>query len=207
MPKNNSRNIKIRLMKQSDLGDVANLHQDVFSGFFLSSLGTEFLVAMYYYFLCMDNTLCLIAYWNKTIAGFAVGSINKTYIKKSAKIISNLPALIKIGFKILLSLKLKYYKQIYQKVKNYSKVANEYNTVFLRSIAVQKNSQNKGIGKLLLEKIESEAIKLKANKIKLTTDKIKNINVIKFYKKNSYSISKTVVQRGRRKLLLFEKNI
>lgn len=194
-------------MKQSDLGDVANLHQDVFSGFFLSSLGTEFLVAMYYYFLCMDNTLCLIAYWNKTIAGFAVGSINKTYIKKSAKIISNLPALIKIGFKILLSLKLKYYKQIYQKVKNYSKVANEYNTVFLRSIAVQKNSQNKGIGKLLLEKIESEAIKLKANKIKLTTDKIKNINVIKFYKKNSYSISKTVVQRGRRKLLLFEKNI
>lgn len=183
----NNKDLKLISLSVENLDDLVDLHIKTFNGFFLTSLGSDFLKTYYDACLSNENTIALgvIDEKNKVI-GFAIGALNafgyhkKVLFKNIHKFIYSLfvACLIKPKSIFRLILNLNKSPRKFDK-KNYSE---------LMSIAVLPSLKGLGIGKLLLTKFE-ETAKLKgAKQCALTTDYYNNDLVIEFYKKNNYEV-------------------
>lgn len=188
--------------KQEDIQQIVDIHLMRFPHFFLSSLGSEFLITFYKAFLQKPGILLVLKEAGE-IRGFAAGSRdNRGFFKQL--LLNNFAGFLFSGVLILLTKPLAL-KRIAVNMSKKSSGKKFY--AELLSIATLKNS--KGYGKLLLEEFEKEiAGNNPANlPISLTTDFDDNDKAITFYKNAGYEVSEVFESYARRKMYRFTKRI
>lgn len=166
----------------SDIDEIVDVHLKELSGNLLPSLGQRFLTALYKDFLLEKETILLV-FRNRELKGFVLGVIN--FPDLFAKIIKH--KFIKYSYLLSLSV-----------IKNPLLIKNIIETLFYTKISgktesgaelvvicVKKKYQNKGIGSLLLRRLETVLRDKKISTYKVSTTK-DNLISNKFYLRNGF---------------------
>ena len=149
----------VRTASVKDVPKMVQLHLEVFSGYFLSKLGSRFLSAYYKLVIEYDGSCCLIAMDKEgELVGLAVGFINsrKFYRQMMLKwyifiiptiygVLTN-PDLIA---RTLVNLK---------RVTNLS-LNNNQTSIAMELASIAVSNHNRGIGTILMQEFKNEYIK------------------------------------------------
>lgn len=196
----------IRNANENDIEGIVRMHCSAFKGFFLTSLGADFLKFYYLNFVRSKETVTLVAEDGNRVVGFSAATTNcKGFNSRLIK--SNL-----FGF-CMLTLKLIFTnpKALLRLVKNLTKKSSEIDDneeyAELYSIGVDQSQQGKGIGKLMLTKTEVALKHKGVEKVSLTTDYNENEHAIGFYKSMGYKTLYEFVTYPNRKMYRFIKTL
>lgn len=173
-----------KLISQSDIKEVIRVHNSAFEGFFLTELGSDFLLQYYKSLASSSDGVLIGAYQNSRLIGFCA-ACTKSAGFNSKLIKDNIIAFCIIGIKLLLTRP----GSLYRLFKNLSKTGDtddDGKYAELMSIAVDKGVQNSGAGKLLVTALESYLKAKNIDMLSLTTDKHNNFNTLQFYKKRGF---------------------
>lgn len=192
----------IREAVLDDLEQLVDVHFSAFSGFFLTSLGRNFLI-QYYKIYIKYSHIAFVAEVDNSIEGFVVGSNSSVDfyndLKKEA-VCFFIPILMNI---VNIHLFRKIWSRFFsiflkRKVNNSIKAYENLNE--LTSIGVNQNDKNRGLGSKLLAEYEDYCIRNNISGITLTTDADDNDKVLNFYKKFGYSIDQQFAQDHKRNM-------
>ena len=192
--------MKVRKAVLKDIPKVVSIHEERFSGFFLSSLGSAFLKIFYTAFLKSPAVL-LVLEDDDEVKGFAAGSRdNRGFFKKLLK--NNIFQFAFAGLKLLFSRPL----ALKRMAANSSK-SKKSDLIFAELLSIATLKNKKGYGKILLDEFEKEISSQNIDKlpISLTTDFDENIKVVEFYKDCGYQIHEIFESFQRRKMYRFIK--
>ena len=201
-----STKIEIRTASNLDVMSIVSIHQDAFDGFFLTSLGTDFLKFYYSRFLACADATILCALDGERVVGFAAlaencNGFNGRLVK------NNLFPFALLSIKMLFTSP----KSLLRLVKNLTKKSSDIRDVAdyaeLFSIGVLGTEQGKGIGKLLLATSEEYVRTNHIAKISLTTDYYNNDQTIGFYKTMGYQELYEFIAYPDRKMYRFIKEL
>ena len=175
----------IRKATINDVDTIVEIHLNAFEGFFLTSLGAEFLRFYYSCFVRSNETVTMIAEENGVIYGFSVSSkfckgFNSRLIK------SNLIAFGLLSFKLLLIKPISLLRLVKNLSKKGENVIDNEDYAELYSIGVCKSAQGKGVGKMLLLKSEQVMKEEGVTRVSLTTDFDNNEQAVGFYHSMGY---------------------
>ena len=178
--------ISIRVATVNDVASIVAIHQKAFPDFFLTSLGTDFLI-LYYNCMCQsDDAITLCAEKDGQVIGFSTCAYVSHGFNK--KLIKNNPVRFGLmGVRLLFTQP----KAIVRLIKNFDKESSDSEIVDkgeyaeLYSIAVSPECQGVGAGKMLLLATE-EDVKEHNKAISLTTDYYHNEKTIGFYHSLGY---------------------
>lgn len=198
--------MKIRTVKISESRILADIHMESFKGFFLTSLGTHFLVT--YYKSCIKSiesiAICAIDE-NENMIGFSVGCIHsKGFQKRLIK--QNLGAFILQGIIIFFSKPLAI-KRLFNNIGKITDKNDNGNYAELLSIGVLPTHNGQGIGNELMKRFEEEALNKGCSEIALTTDYYGNSKVLQFYESKGYEIYYEFITYPKRKMYKLKKKI
>jgi ribosomal protein S18 acetylase RimI-like enzyme len=196
----------LKNINQDNVNDIARIHLISFSGFFLSSLGLNFLKIYYSSCLKNKNTIAIGLFDEcGNLQGFAIGTSNASGFQKEIlinnfyKFFISLIRMIILRPSILIRLVFNLNKSPQKRdLKDYAE---------LLSIAVLPNLKGYGYGKMLLDEFEFNAKKMGVNKVALTTDFYDNDTVINFYTTNNYRIYYDFMTYPNRKMYKMIKNL
>lgn len=175
----------IRKATINDVDTIVEIHLNAFEGFFLTSLGAEFLRFYYSCFVRSNETVTMIAEENGVIYGFSASSkfckgFNSRLIK------SNLIAFGLLSFKLLLIKPISLLRLVKNLSKKRENVIDNEDYAELYSIGVCKSAQGKGVGKMLLLKSEQVMKEEGVTRVSLTTDFDNNEQAVGFYHSMGY---------------------
>lgn len=175
----------IRKATINDVDTIVEIHLNAFEGFFLTSLGAEFLRFYYSCFVRSNETVTMIAEDNGVIYGFSASSkfckgFNSRLIK------SNLIAFGLLSFKLLLIKPISLLRLVKNLSKKGENVIDNEDYAELYSIGVCKSAQGKGVGKMLLLKSEQVMKEEGVTRVSLTTDFDNNEQAVGFYHSMGY---------------------
>ena len=190
--------IHVRTASVNDVPKMVRLHLEVFSSYFLSKLGFQFLSRYYKLVIEYNESCCLIAMdKDGELIGLAVGFINsrKFYQKMMLKwhifvipIIYGLLTNPDLIARTLVNLK---------RVTNLS-LNNKQTSIAMELASIAVSNHNRGIGTVLMQEFKNETYKKDINKIKLYTDYDDNSSVIQFYTKHEFRITSFDIRLNRR---------
>lgn len=177
----------IRKAKIDDVNDIVSIHCSAFKGFFLTSLGPQFLKLYYSCFIKSNETITMIAENDEKILGFSSSAkVCKGFNRRLIK--SNVFDFGLLSFKMLFTNPM----ALYRLVKNLTKIGDsvEDNAEYaeLYSIGVINDAQGMGIGKKLLAESEQVMKKDGVERVSLTTDYYNNEQAIGFYHAVGYEV-------------------
>lgn len=199
-----NKEISLRKLNVNDVEDMAVIHFHSFKGFFLTSLGQNFLKVFYKEVLKHKDGIGIGAFdEQEKMLGFAVGAQqNRGFYKKIIK--SNGFGLAWVAFPELV----KDPAKIIRLVRNLmSKGDQDYNnSPILLSICVKRSQEAKGIGRKLLSEFENVLKELAYNSLILFTDTHNNNYPNQFYQNNNYILVKSFLQ-GKREMNLYYKKL
>lgn len=183
---------------------VADIHEKAFRGFFLTLLGKPFL-RIFYGALLQDKSTIFYS-WNKEgeILGFLFASTSPKGLYKKI--------FLKHIFRFSIQLFFVFSKRISllgRLIKSYSagKLINpRVGYAALLSIAVSPDYSGRGIGKLLLIKLEKDLIKHGINGYYLTTDANNNYATNQFYLNFGFKLNGSYSQ-GKRLMNIYVKDL
>lgn len=189
----------IRKATINDVDTIVEIHLNAFEGFFLTSLGAEFLRFYYSCFVRSNETVTMIAEENGVIYGFSASSkfckgFNSRLIK------SNLIAFGLLSFKLLLIKPISLLRLVKNLSKKGENVIDNGNYAELYSIGVCKSAQGKGVGKMLLLKSEQVMKEEGVTRVSLTTDFDNNEQAVGFYHSMGYETLYEFVTYPNRKM-------
>ncbi len=194
--------ISVRKLYPNDAKAIALLHHQSFKGFFLTSLGINFLEVFYRSVLLHRQGLGFGVFKESELVGFSLGAQQNTGFYTSvikqhwlSLIWSALP-------KLLNPLKVKRLLSSFRSPQD----STFTNVPVLLSICVSKNHESKGFGGQLLQIFESDLLKLGHKSLLLSTDADNNVSVNKFYQHNNYTFVKSYFQ-GKREMNLYYKQL
>lgn len=197
----------IERAEKSDAGIIASLHKDNINKGFLSSLGKSFLRSLYIYLI--KKELVIVERDGKKITGFVSYSYDSSGIIK--RFIYSRPLVL---FTILFSLikKPSLFRSLFETIKapvksnDQSQLNETLPTGELLSISVDPKYQKSGIGAILLSALEAELRRsnIKAYKV-VAGNKLAGAN--KFYRKNGFTLAKTICIHSNSLSSLYVKNI
>lgn len=175
----------IRKAKIEDVNDIVNIHCSAFSGFFLTSLGSQFLKFYYSCFIKSNETFTMVAEDEGKILGFSVSTkVCKGFNSRLIK--TNLFDFGLLSFRMLFTNP----KALLRLVKNLTKkgdsVEDNEEYAELYSIGVSKETQGMGIGKRLLAESEQVMKEEGVERVSLTTDYYDNEQAVGFYHSMGY---------------------
>lgn len=192
----------IRTARSADIRQIAELHQQAFTGFFLTQLGISFLSRYYSIVHEYNKGILLIAETHEgQIIGFVAGFLdpNRFYSLMKARrlelALAILPSLLRrpsILFRILSN---------YHDVSSSGKgeMLSQCRWCELSSVAIDPEHSGKGIGKDLVNALIVEAEKLGATLVYLHTDAIRNNRTNDFYQKIGFILhAESTKYKGRR---------
>lgn len=178
----------IKSINEEHLHELVNIHLDSFENFFLSKLGKKFLYA-FYDTVRRDHNSVLIGVFNSEdnkIAGFCAATfLSKNYYKRL--LLNNKFIYLRISIPLIFTkphFLIRLAKNLTKKSQN---TADDFLYAELLSIAIAKKNQGKGLGKLILKKLEEILIENKCQRLSLTTDLNQNDKSIEFYKGLGFS--------------------
>jgi len=198
--------MKIREIEPDEIEQVLTVHQKAFEGFFLTSLGENFLKIYYNAIRENDRGILLGCFENEQLLGFCAATtlssgFNSYLIKKDFIEFS------RIGIKLLFSKP----KGLIRLFKNFTKsnpsVSDEGNYAELLSIGVSPTTQGKGVGKLLLSDLENILREKGIKQLSLTTDFHDNDKTLKFYKSLNYEVMYDFIAYPNRRMYRLIKNL
>ena len=189
----------IRKATINDVDTIVEIHLNAFEGFFLASLGAEFLRFYYSCFVRSNETVTMIAEENGVIYGFSASSkfckgFNSRLIK------SNLIAFGLLSFKLLLIKPISLLRLVKNLSKKGENVIDNEDYAELYSIGVCKSAQGKGVGKMLLLKSEQVMKEEGVTRVSLTTDFDNNEQAVGFYHSMGYETLYEFVTYPNRKM-------
>ena len=197
--------INLVKLNKEDALDIAKIHCIAFPGFFLTDLGKGVLRVFYAALIQDNSTIVLGLRKNQTLVGFFVASIAPSglYTRIFKKHFLMFFAPLTISFLKNISLLGRMITSIHSS-KSY--VVPSGNSTSLLSICVSPSFAGKGMGKLLLTKLEEELILQKIEGYYLTTDKENNVATNHFYLSNGFKLY-DVFSQGKRKMNIYLKDL
>ena len=172
--------MEIRKAERVDIESIVKIHCDAFKGFFLTSLGTDFLKFYYMCFVDNSETIMMCAIEDGIIVGFSAATkVCKGFNSRLIK--SNLMDFGMLSIRLLFTSP----KSMIRLLKNLTKkgeaIEDDEDYAELYSIAVCQDVQGKGVGKQLLTALEKIMKKEGVKKVSLTTDYYNNEAAVSFY--------------------------
>lgn len=191
--------MNIRKATVNDVDTIVKIHLDAFKGFFLTSLGAQFLKFYYSCFIKSNETVTVVAEENGVIYGFSASTkVCKGFNSRLIK--SNLFAFAILSLKMLFTTP----KSLLRLVKNLTKkgesVEDDEDYAELYSIGVSKAAQGKGVGKHLLAESERVMKAEGVQRVSLTTDFYNNEQAVGFYHSMGYETLYEFVTYPNRKM-------
>ena len=191
--------MELRIINKEEIEDVVAIHCAAFRNFFLTELGPDFLTTYYEAFRKNDRAILVGCFDKGQLLGFSAGvyvsaGFNAYLVK------TNILAFLMQGVRVMVTKP----KAIIRLVKNFTKVSNViddnglYSELF--SIAVLPNQQGLGIGKLLIEKFETELKLRGCTSLSLTTDVDDNDKTLCFYKVIGFDLLYEFISYPHRKM-------
>jgi len=177
----------IRKIEESDIANVVSIHCAAFKHFFLTQLGTSFLTIYYDTFNRNKKGVMFGCFENENLIGFCAATEKSAGFNKHL-ILDNFITFAIQGLKLLFTNIKALIRLYYNSKKTNSEMRDDGQYAELFSIAVSPLKQNSGIGKLLLDKLESELKARKCNEVALTTDYENNEKTLKFYNNMGYKV-------------------
>lgn len=190
-----------------DIGAIARVHVQSFSGFYLTDLGDGFLREYYRTVLLYPGGIMLVARVEEQTSGFAVGFMNPPGFYRCLRsrrlrlAISALPALLRRP--ALLPGLVGRARAVTQSGAGRAPPGE----CELASIAVAPGLQGKGIGAQLIRTFVSQARALGGDRVSLSTDAEDNDAANCFYHSLGFQIRKTYSAPGRRVMHRYEMNL
>ena len=191
-----------RKLVLKDSQSIAEVHEKVFSSFFLTSLGRLFLEKFYQAILKDSKSLAVGIFEDEVLVAFAVGTITKKgfyrgLLRRAALqlIFAALPKLVRNPM-LLRHLFQSFFSKETEGI-DISKGAR------LLSIGVQPSMRTKGYGRRVLIEFENEVSKV-SSLITLTTDAEKNDRVNQFYVSHGYTLVNDFYTSKRKMNLYFK---
>lgn len=173
----------IRDARPDEYKKIAQLHEEVFPGFFMTSLGMDYLKGHYKAVLKYPDTICLVAENNEDLCGFVIGRANaKNGLKKVIKAYPFHFAML--GLKLLF----KKPSSLIRVVKNITKkrddtsIHDDQNYSEIGLIGVLPETKGTGVGHKLFEAFCEKAVGKGAKRVSLTTDYYDNEWVLTSYR-------------------------
>lgn len=200
--------MRIEKATPKDARILAEEHQSVFPGFFLSTLGTDFLETYYKALLKHPETICFLAVEDGVVFGYVVGRTRaKAFLKRV--IMRNPFPFIWQGFKLLFT----HTEALIRLSKNLEKKKTdldiedkqEYGEIAL--IGVSPSMKGKGIGHQLLRTLESALKAEGVTQLSLTTDYYNNENTLCVYNAWGFSVLYDFITYPDRRMYRLIKNI
>jgi ribosomal protein S18 acetylase RimI-like enzyme len=198
--------MRIHPANEMDYTQMTVVHEKAFPGFFLTSLGKDFLSTYYKAVLRSEKSIAVCAVDEyKNVIGFASGCIESSNFHLNLFNCNRLSFLLAVVKSALGRPGV-----FYRLARNLEKNAN-YNDdndyAELLSIAVLPESKGTGIGKMLLESFEAEVKRRGGKKLALTTDFENNDAVVNFYQKCGYAIFYDFVTYPKRRMFKMIKTL
>ena len=198
--------MNIRKATLYDVNAIVEIHINAFKGFFLTSLGRDFLKFYYTCFVKNGETVTMVAEDNKIIYGFSAAT-------KKCKGFND--RLIKCNFFLfgLLTFKMLFRspKSLLRLIRNLTKkgdgVVDKEDYAELYSIGVSRNAQGMGVGKKILIETEKNLKAMGVKRISLTTDYFNNEQAVGFYHSLGYKLLYEFVTYPNRKMYRLIKNL
>jgi len=197
--------VLIRPAELNDVQDVACVHLKSFDGFYLSKLGSRFLMEFYGALLLDHEGILLVAVVEGGIVGFVAGSVaprglyRRLFVRRWLRFISAaIPAAIGSP-RLILGLVGGIRRAIGQE---YLGSSSE-----LMSLCVLPGFRGANVARELVARFESNSASLGSVSVVLTTDDDNNAGVKMFYEKCGYEASDVILGRGGRALRVFRKSV
>jgi len=199
--------ITILTAEKEEIDKVVSIHENAFTGFFLTSLGRPFL-KLYYKSVSKHKDGILLGYFdeNNILCGFCAATMNSNGFNKSL-VKKNLLDFFLISAHILVTKPSSLIRLINNFTKKSSGIVDNGEYAELLSIAISTSSQGGGIGKKLLLELEEKLKDGKYSNLSLTTDYYNNEKTISFYKKMGYSTLYEFISYPNRKMYRMIKKI
>lgn len=189
------------------LDAIVQIHLAAFEGFFLESMGEQFLKELYHGFLVEPSGLCLVAIDGKDVVGFAAGTtepegfFRRLFRRRwHAFIIAGAASLtlhpIRVGKKFLSAVR---YRG--------ERPAGEPNAALLSSIGVVPSGIGRGIGRMLISAFCERAQLSGASTVFLTTDRDRNDAVNQFYLLNGFKLHSSFLKERARWMNLYMRSL
>jgi ribosomal protein S18 acetylase RimI-like enzyme len=183
--------LEIRPTLTADITEVVAIHEESFSGFFLTFLGRAFLCELYTATLRDPTGLSFVAVDGNRLVGFVSGTSQPDgfyrrllrhrwwrFALASASAVLRRPAII---------------PRLLRAFNVPEQVAEKAMRATLMSIAVRPETQGRGIGEALVKTFLSEAKARGATTVDLTTDRCDNEAVNRFYRKLGFTCERAYV--------------
>lgn len=195
--------MEIRKAKKSDVDGIVLIHKSAFKGFFLTSLGDNFLSVYYSCFINSDETVILCAEEAGKLLGFSAATkVCKGFNGRLIK--ANALKFMIVSIRLLFTNPLALVRLVKNFTKKSDKVEDKENYGELYSIGVNAEIQGNGVGKALLA--ETERL-VEIDKLSLTTDYYNNESTIAFYQKCGYKVLYEFTTYPNRKMLRMIKEL
>lgn len=198
--------MNIRKATLYDVNAIVEIHINAFKGFFLTSLGRDFLKFYYTCFVKNGETVTMVAEENKIIYGFSAATtkckgFNGRLIKENFFLFGLLT------FKMLFRSPKSLLRLIRNLTKKGDGVNDKEDYAELYSIGVSRNTQGMGVGKKILIETEKNLKAMGVKRISLTTDYFNNEQAVGFYHSVGYKLLYEFVTYPNRKMYRLIKNL
>ena len=183
--------VTVRVMTDSDVPQVVEIHLKSFPGFFLSFLGARFLTLFYKGILADTQGISLVACSENRIFGFVVGVVDQRGFYQNLiqrqwwKFgVAAMGAALRRPLII---------PRLVRALKQPDTVGKSCAAACLMSIAVHPEVQGQGVGQMLIEAFSAEARRRGVKAYCLTTDRDGNARVNRFYQGLGFRLGRTYV--------------
>lgn len=198
--------MNIRKATLYDVNAIVEIHINAFKGFFLTSLGRDFLKFYYTCFVKNGETVTMVAEENKIIYGFSAATTKcKGFNGRLIK--GNFFLFGLLTFKMLFRSPKSLLRLIRNLTKKGDGVIDKEDYAELYSIGVSRNVQGMGVGKKILIGTEKNLKAMGVKRISLTTDYFNNEQAVGFYHSVGYKLLYEFVTYPNRKMYRLIKNL
>jgi len=177
-------------MTRADLRDVVAVHLRSFPGFFLSQMGSRFLLCLYDELLGTPSGIALVCKQGHKLLGFVAGTAEPRGFYKRL--------LVRKGHRFALASVLPVLRdpmivpRLLNALRKTKEEADGEVCGLLMSIAVDPEAQARGIGAALVQEFLAECKKRGLSSVHLTTDQLGNDGANHFYSKLGFSLSRVI---------------
>lgn len=198
--------MNIRNATIDDVEKIVKIHSDAFNGFFLTSLGSDFLKFYYGCFIKSIETIVLVAVDNDVIYGFSASTMNcKGFNTRLIK--SNLFSFGLFYIKLTITSPMSLVRLLKNLTKRSDEIEDNEDYAELYSIGVSIDAQGKGVGKMLLHVTEKEMKNSGVKRLSLTTDYDNNESTLGFYRSMGYETLYVFITYPNRKMFRLIKTL
>jgi ribosomal protein S18 acetylase RimI-like enzyme len=188
---------RVRNATRDDLPGIVAIHQEAFSNFFLTQLGSDFLRTYYSLVLTYHSGITLVSEEQNVLKGFACGFVDPVHFYRlmwQTKLAFALPVVSALMRNPALITK------VLNGVQRIHTPASEWppRSCELSSIAVAPEATGNGSGKVLIQAFLAQARSLDAHCVYLTTDADGNDSANAFYRSAGFQCTRRFMQRGGR---------